>query len=153
MARGAAAIEGVEAMLGGRAKAGIIRVLARRRVSRVTELVAELQMSKSAITNALDQMEASGAIRRRREGRDTVAEALPAGEELFRALLAFDDEVKHTLTAPVISEDPADEELDELAAYFAAPSDVQVRASRWDPEEEALPVAEHVWKLPQGLPE
>jgi DNA-binding MarR family transcriptional regulator len=140
-------------MLGGRAKAGIVRVLAEQRVSHVAELAATLGMSKSAVTNALDQLEAAGAIMRRREGREVVAETLPAGESVFRALLDFDGRVKHRGVTPVIGEELDDQDLDALASYFAAPSGVTVQASRWHPDEEALPVGAQVWEQPQGLPE
>lgn len=139
---------GVEAVLGGRAKAGVVRYLAHHHVIRFADLVAELHMSKSAVANAVDQLVDAGAILRRRDGREIVIEALPAGEQMFQALVSFDADVRGDTAPAIVPENADDDDLDALSAYFAKPADIVVRASTWAPEEDALPLGAHIWEQP-----
>lgn len=108
-------------------------------------------MSKSAVTNALTQLEESGAVRTHRQGREVVVEA--AEQEMFAALVSFDERVhRQALTMPVPQERMDDDALAAMEAFFAEPVMTVARASKTDAREAALPVSEDVWKLPQGLP-
>lgn len=142
---------GLDGLLGGRAKSGIVRALADRPSARLTELIHVVGMSKSAVTNALTQLEESGAVRSHREGREVVVEAAERG--VLVELVSFDRRVHHqALTMPVPQEDMEDDALVAMEAYFAEPVGTVARASRYDDSEQGLPVTEDVWKLPQGLP-
>jgi DNA-binding transcriptional ArsR family regulator len=142
---------GLDGLLGGRAKSGIVRALAERGATRLSELIGAVGMSKSAVTNALTQLEESGAVRTHREGREVVVEA--AEQEVLAALVSFDERVhRHALTMPVPQEQMDDDALAAMEAFFAEPVLTVARASKTDAREEGLPVSEDVWKLPQGLP-
>jgi DNA-binding transcriptional ArsR family regulator len=142
---------GLDGLLGGRAKSGIVRALADRGATRLSDLIGAVGMSKSAVTNALTQLEESGAVRTHREGREVLVEA--AERDVFVTLVSFDRRVHHqALTMPVPQEDMDDDAFAAMEAYFAEPVATVARASRWDETEEGLPVSEDVWKLPQGLP-
>jgi DNA-binding transcriptional ArsR family regulator len=142
---------GLAGLLGGRAKSGIVRVLADRGATRLSELIGSIGMSKSAVTNALTQLEASGAVRISREGREVFVEA--AERDVFIMLASFDRRVHQcALTMPVPQEDTDDETLDAMEAFFAEPAHTVARASRFDESEAGLPVSEDAWKMPGGLP-
>jgi DNA-binding transcriptional ArsR family regulator len=142
---------GLDGLLGGRAKSGIVRALAERGATRLTELIGAVGMSKSAVTNALTQLEESGAVRTRREGREVVVEA--AEQEVLAVLASFDVRVhRQALAMPVPQERMDDDTLAAMEAFFAEPTPIVARAARTDTRGEGLPVSEDVWKLPQGLP-
>lgn len=142
---------GLDALIGGRAKSGIVRALADGNATRLSELVSAVGMSKSAVTNALHQLEKSGAVRTRREGRDVFVEA--AEREVFVMLVSFDQRVhRQTLKMPVPQTNMDDEALAAMEAFFAEPVLTVARASYTDPTEAGLPVFEDVWTLPHGLP-
>jgi transposase/DNA-binding transcriptional ArsR family regulator len=144
-------LTGLDGLLGGRAKSGIVRALADRPSARLTDLIRVVGMSKSAVTNALTQLEESGAVRTHREGREVVVEA--AERSVIVELVSFDRRVHHqALTMPVPQEDMDDDALAAMEAYFAEPVGTVARASHYDDTEAGLPVTEDVWKLPQGLP-
>lgn len=142
---------GLDGLLGGRAKSGIVRALADRGALRLTDLIGAVGMSKSAVTNALTQLEESGAVRTHREGREVLVEATERA--LFVTLISFDRRAHHeALTMPVPQEDLSDDVLTMVEAFLAEPVQAVARASHRDESETGLPVSEHVWKLPQGLP-
>lgn len=143
-------LTGLDGLLGGRAKSGIVRALAERPSARLTDLIRVVGMSKSAVTNALTQLEESGAVRSHREGREVVVEAAERG--VLVELVSFDRRVHHqALTMPIPQEDMDDAALAAMEAYFAEPVATVARASRYDETEAGLPVTDDVWKLPQGL--
>lgn len=142
---------GLDGLLGGRAKSGIVRALAERGATRLSELIDAVGMSKSAVTNALSQLEDSGAVRTHREGREVVVEA--AEQEVLAALVSFDERVhRQALTMPIPQEQMDDGALAAMEAFFAEPVATIARASKTDVREEGLRVSEDVWTLPQGLP-
>jgi len=142
---------GLDGLLGGRAKSGIVRALADRGALRLTDLIGAVGMSKSAVTNALTQLEESGAVRTHREGREVLVEATERA--LFVTLISFDRRAHHeALTMPVPQEDLSDDVLTMVEAFLAEPVPAVARASHRDESETGLPVSEDVWKLPQGLP-
>jgi len=143
---------GLDALLGGRAKSGIVRALAKEQsATRLSELIGTVGMSKSAVTSALTQLEESGAVRTRRRGREVMVEALEL--DVIKMLVSFDERVHHPpLEMPVPQEDMDDEALEALEAFLAEPVATVARASETHSSEESLPVTEDVWKLPQGLP-
>lgn len=144
-------LTGLDGLLGGRAKSGIVRALADRPSARLTDLIRIVGMSKSAVTNALTQLEESGAVRTHREGREVLVEA--AERSVIAELVSFDRRVHHqALTMPVPQEDMDDDALLAMEAYFAEPVATVARPSRETEAEAGLPVTEDVWKLPQGLP-
>jgi DNA-binding transcriptional ArsR family regulator len=143
---------GLDGLLGGRAKSGIVRALAGGGATRLSELIGSVGMSKSAVTNALAQLEESGAVRTHRRGREVLVET--AAREVFATLVSFDREVhEHTMAMamPVPQENMADEALAAMEAFFAEPVQAVARASRFDESEAGLPVSEDAWKLPRGL--
>lgn len=128
-----------------------MRVLADHPSARLTDLIRVVGMSKSAVTNALAQLEKSGAVRTHREGREVLVEA--AQRTVIVELALFDRRVHHqALTMPVPQEDMDDDALTAMEAYFAEPVATIARASHSNETEAGLPVTEDVWKLPQGLP-
>lgn len=142
---------GLEALLGGRAKCGIVRVLATRGSTRLSELVGAVGMSKSAVTSALAQLEVSGAVRSRRRGREIVVEA--AEPDVLTMLVSFDQRVHHdTLAMPVPQEDMDDAALLAMERFLAEPVGGVARASESHPDEEGMAVSGDVWTLPRGLP-
>lgn len=142
---------GLDGLLGGRAKSGIVRALADRPSVRLTDLIRVVGMSKSAVTNALTQLEESGAVRIHREGREVVVEA--AERSVIVELVSFDRRVRHQgLTMPVPQEAMDEDALAAMEAYFAEPVATVARASPYDETEAGLPVTDDVWELPEGLP-
>ncbi len=142
---------GLDGLLGGRAKSGIVRALADRGATRLSELIGSVGMSKSAVTNALTQLEAAGAVRISREGREVLVEA--AEREVFVMLVSFDRRVhEHVLTMPVPQEDTDDEALAAMEAFYAEPVLTVARPSPFDESEAGLPVSEDIWQMPGGLP-
>lgn len=142
---------GLDGLLGGRAKSGIVRALADRGATRLSELIGSVGMSKSAVTNALTQLEASGAVRISREGREVLVEA--AEREVFVMLVSFDRRVhQRALTMPVPQENTDDAALMAMEAFFAEPVSTVARPSHFDESESGLPVSEDSWKMPGGLP-
>ncbi len=142
---------GLDGLLGGRAKSGIVRALADRGATRLTDLIGAVGMSKSAVTNALTQLEESGAVRTHREGREVLVEA--AERAMFVTLISFDRRVHHEAPImPVPQEDLSDDALAMTEAFLAEPVETVARASHRDESETGLPVSADVWKLPQGLP-
>jgi DNA-binding transcriptional ArsR family regulator len=142
---------GLEALLGGRAKSGIVRVLAAKGSTRLSELVGAVGMSKSAVTSALTQLEGSGAVRSRHRGREIVVEA--AEPDVLVMLVSFDQRVHHNAPAmPVPQEDMDDAALLAMEQFLAEPVSVVARASESHLSEEGMPVSEDVWTLPGGLP-
>ncbi len=110
---------GLDGLLGGRAKSGIVRALADRGALRLTDLIGAVGMSKSAVTNALTQLEESGAVRTHREGREVLVEATERA--LFVTLISFDRRAHHeALTMPVPQEDLSDDVLTMVEAFLAA---------------------------------
>lgn len=155
MGRGTAQVRtntGLEALLGGRAKSGIVRVLATRGSTRLSELVGAVGMSKSAVTSALTQLEGSGAVRSvRHRGREVVVEA--AERDMLVMLVSFDERVHHRAPAMPIPQENMDEAtLLAMEQFLAEPVRSIARASESHPSEEGMPVSEDVWQLPQGLP-
>jgi DNA-binding transcriptional ArsR family regulator len=143
---------GLEALLGGRAKSGIVRVLATRGSTRLSELVGAVGMSKSAVTSALAQLEGSGAVRSTRlGGREVVVEATE--RDMLVMLVSFDARMHHHAPQmPVPQEEMDDATLQAIEQFLAEPVSSVARASQSHPSEEGMPVSEDVWKLPRGLP-
>lgn len=142
---------GLDGLLGGRAKSGIVRALADRGATRLSELVGTVGMSKSAVTNAVTQLEESGVVRTHREGREVLVEA--AERDVFAMLVSFDRRVhRQALRLPVPQEEMDDDALSAMEAFFAESAATVARSSHWDESEAGLPVSEDVWKPPSGLP-
>lgn len=142
---------GLEALLGGRAKSGIVRLLATKGSMRLSDLLGAVGMSKSAVIGALTQLEGSGAVRTvRGRGREVLVEA--AEPDVLTVLMSLDERVhRHAPAMPVPRQDMDDAALLATEQFLAEPVSMVARASESHPSEEGMPVSEDVWRLPQGL--
>ena len=133
---------GLDVLVGGKAKSGVIRVLARRHRRRLTELVSDVSMSKSTVLKAVQSLEASGAVIVIRAGREIVVETAPAAEPMFAALVGFE----HRAAAPdpvmPIPGTPLDDtERENFAAFLASRAALAAPGYAWHEDEMTTGIA------------
>ena len=129
------------ALLGGRTKAEIIRVLLLVPRLSISELARRAQTSKSATRQALPSLEQAGVIVISAVGNEHQVELAPGARSLAESIMALDNP-----TLPVAKEAMTDADWDRVALYFAAPSSALARTDDWADDQRALPVSSGAWE-------
>ena len=129
------------ALLGGRTKAEIIRVLLLTPRLSISELSRRAHVSKSAARQALPILEKAGMIVISGVGNEHQAELAPGARPLAESIMALDNP-----TLPVVKEEMTDADWERVALYFAAPSSVPARSDDWADDQRALPVSSSAWE-------
>lgn len=128
--------------LGGKVKAGILRVLlgSRSKLS-ISELARQAHVSKTATLKAIPALEKAGVVAVTEAGRERQAELVAGHRKLVEQIVALDAPV-----APALKEQMKDADWDQVAFYFAAPSTVVPAEGAWSDDERTLPLSATVWE-------